>query len=1033
MNETPPLVYSAVKSSVKYRLARLQKALNANRQKDKYVGKRCRRDKSPTTSGKMSLTKSRSQRARTTVKLARRDNSEDQNANKMNACGLCQCPQAVDGRPNCISVKQASIIFANVKFEGAVVCFGCLDLLKKAEALQSAKSAFDCRKRRGSISGNGVSTSAKVARYETERKTVQKTSRQKAISSLKNSKYATAFKHILKRPRGKTAFYQTVYKMCKSEIFNVKGGPLSKKVSRQSLEEFSWDEILPDVEEKCPTLYNAVLGSIMKSKGQSELNKVRSTFGTALSMILHKRHPTRFKFVQGMNSIQMWLSNCSNNLFDCFNKMGICTSSNTARCQIDQLVKEHDNAILHLKKQTEKAELSQKLNRVNRPLFPPEVKQNDKNGFSICWDNVQIEVHARHQSTESQNKMMMWAMSYAAINRIGFFHLRDDSTVKAVDLPLETFLPDQCDIETTTQRMVVIVSRILTHFLPNLKQHYQQIPISHIQHKFSRESSLKSEIVNLGVMKENPSSIAGVIQILENLQQYVPRKTNGRMIKIVCHGDGLSVERHRDAQRARAGSLTEEGRLQGLVSTPQEFHKRCITMQDTMNKLCKGGQNSRGTFANIKNVFDHRNVTPKDVTKSFNHCVDFIWFTTSGYICLLALKILEMETINSVPQQSPFQGTEEEKKVFLAETAKKIVQFCLPTLQTAQDIADSVDNDAPYTFCSCKTYTGEDMVQCSNTYCSKGKWFHLSCIADAPEDEEEDWYCCVVCETSQNSVFCKCKKVIRGSRMVRCHRDTCPFGKWFHLRCVELETDPVNNWYCSDSCRTPVTENLENPYTEDGVYEYSKAAVYRGLLDLVHQDIIRENDGPAMMSLWRMNMVDFYSNNHHKYLQIGHMLLAGISGFLPQRLSNEILWNRTVNIKGGEGRNIAMDLANEFINRDFKDNLKHCHGRYTDTDVSRRSKMVGALGCSLKGAYAEAFGETHFHQTNKKTFGKYENDVAKFIEEYKDDNLFNIQPGRHHQGFEGFSASQPVSNPENLIRRLQGHSKNIDLQKLLQN
>ncbi|XP_053384749.1 5-hydroxytryptamine receptor 3A-like [Mercenaria mercenaria] len=44
MNETPPLVYSAVKSSVKYRLARLQKALNANRQKDKYVGKRCRRD-----------------------------------------------------------------------------------------------------------------------------------------------------------------------------------------------------------------------------------------------------------------------------------------------------------------------------------------------------------------------------------------------------------------------------------------------------------------------------------------------------------------------------------------------------------------------------------------------------------------------------------------------------------------------------------------------------------------------------------------------------------------------------------------------------------------------------------------------------------------------------------------------------------------------------------------------------------------------------------------------------------------------------
>lgn len=51
------------------------------------------------------------------------------------------------------------------------------------------------------------------------------------------------------------------------------------------------------------------------------------------------------------------------------------------------------------------------------------------------------------------------------------------------------------------------------------------------------------------------------------------------LLQVVCHGDGLSVERHRDSQRARAGALTEECRLQGLVSTPQEFHERGIIMQ----------------------------------------------------------------------------------------------------------------------------------------------------------------------------------------------------------------------------------------------------------------------------------------------------------------------------------------------------------------------------------------------------------------------------------------------------------------------
>ena len=39
---------------------------------------------------------------------------------------------------------------------------------------------------------------------------------------------------------------------------------------------------------------------------------------------------------------------------------------------------------------------------------------------------------------------------------------------------------------------------------------------------------------------------------------------------------------------------------------------------------------------------------------------------------------------------------------------------------------------------------------------------------------------------------------------------------------------------------------------------------------------------------------------------------------MPKQTKEELLWNATANIKGGEGHNIALDLVNEFLNKEFK-------------------------------------------------------------------------------------------------------------------
>ena len=68
----------------------------------------------------------------------------------------------------------------------------------------------------------------------------------------------------------------------------------------------------------------------------------------------------------------------------------------------------------------------------------------------------------------------------------------------------------------------------------------------------------------------------------------------------------------------------------------------------------------------------------------------------------------------------------------------------------------------------------------------------------------------------------------------------------------------------------------KNKDEADYVQNYSKALLFRGLYDMVMEDAVKEADGDAMMQLWRINLLDFWSNKHPKYLIQATRLLTGI-------------------------------------------------------------------------------------------------------------------------------------------------------------
>ena len=125
------------------------------------------------------------------------------------------------------------------------------------------------------------------------------------------------------------------------------------------------------------------------------------------------------------------------------------------------------------------------------------------------------------------------------------------------------------------------MERICVDHIPKLKTLQAHVE-RHIKHQFTSEMSQESTVVNLGTVSANPASTARVIDIMTNLHKYVPSKGNG-LHTVVCNGDQLSVERMTHCKIARIRGATPLARLDGMVETPQEFHKCGIILQVTGN------------------------------------------------------------------------------------------------------------------------------------------------------------------------------------------------------------------------------------------------------------------------------------------------------------------------------------------------------------------------------------------------------------------------------------------------------------------
>ena len=121
--------------------------------------------------------------------------------------------------------------------------------------------------------------------------------------------------------------------------------------------------------------------------------------------------------------------------------------------------------------------------------------------FKFWGDNVDKKRGVRDVRSDNQATMLHMYSLLVGRSRIpGIGLSRTGQVAKLSSMPSECFLPTQSDVNAAKENLVVLVSRILTHYMHGLSPLSKAIP-QHITHKYTAQMSKKSEVVVLDVMR----------------------------------------------------------------------------------------------------------------------------------------------------------------------------------------------------------------------------------------------------------------------------------------------------------------------------------------------------------------------------------------------------------------------------------------------------------------------------------------------------------------------------------------------------
>lgn len=116
--------------------------------------------------------------------------------------------------------------------------------------------------------------------------------------------------------------------------------------------------------------------------------------------------------------------------------------------------------------------------------------------------------------------------------------------------------------------------------------------------------------------------------------------------------------------------------------------------------------------------------------------------------------------------------------------------------------------------------------------------------------------------------------------------------------------------------------NIEGPITNDCVYNYATNVTKYGLLRKISILATRSGDGIRQIRHWKYALLVYDLSHKIKYRLESFLLLAGVNAVFLEKQRHKIIWNRFVNLSGGQDKNLDGDYVMELMNKYAKRSRK---------------------------------------------------------------------------------------------------------------
>lgn len=210
--------------------------------------------------------------------------------------------------------------------------------------------------------------------------------------------------------------------------------------------------------------------------------------------------------------------------------------------------------------------------------------------FKFWGDNVDKQRHVRDYRSNNQGQLLHMYSILVGRSRTPAPELQHSGTVsKLEEIPNNSFLPQSEDIQAVKSNLVVLVSRILTEYIPAFKFLASVVP-KHILHKYSKKMAEKSEVVVLDILMKDETKHEDMLHIMKVMQDYLGDNYPQER-RVASGGDHVTYERQLGSKKHKMDENTKKERLDILEPVVEDWHcQLCVIIVSVCSpKVDKNG------------------------------------------------------------------------------------------------------------------------------------------------------------------------------------------------------------------------------------------------------------------------------------------------------------------------------------------------------------------------------------------------------------------------------------------------------------